>query len=341
MGVRNGFAVAVAMAMLTAACSSGGDTAPAPTSAQNSAKAGAKTTSAPPTRTVDPNHVTAKDALGDFATVEPCSMVPLTDLPAEYTKSAAPFPIPPPSVDTCSLALTLGPDQFVTVDWGLLESRSTLTKREQPAHSRSLGHGLSLVRSADRPDECRQYLVFADDIAMAVDAYTHEKSTKLCGTGKAVADLIVKTLLVRAPAKRVVRDSSLTHQDACAMLTPEIVALLPGAAGAKLDRDYPAHHSCHYMGPHLESVSLIFGMSESEYEPDEGETAVKVAGKQTYQYDDHDSGCQLITQSPAGGTSTNGFAETLKLIVITDGGSSACKQATKLAEKLWSKLPAA
>ncbi|WP_133852328.1 hypothetical protein [Labedaea rhizosphaerae] len=169
----------VAVTALAAACTTDVDGSPVPTASPARAK-----------RILDPDHVTAKDALGDFATVDPCTMLSISDLPLEYTAQFdARFDVPS-AVDTCLITMRPKGADFVDVEWGLLQDAGSMT-RQRSWQRQSLGHGLGLW-TGDAPGRCVQELVFADDITMTVATTAYGgKPAGLCTMGKTVVDLIM------------------------------------------------------------------------------------------------------------------------------------------------------
>jgi hypothetical protein len=332
---RGGFLLLVAVAALAAACTADVDGSPSPAPVTT-----------PAAHTLDPDHITAKDALGDFTTVDPCTMFSISDLPLEYTAQFdARFDVPS-AVDTCLVSMRPKGADFVDIEWGFLQDADSMT-RQGSWHRQSLGHGLGLWTS-DAPGRCVQELVFADDITMTVGTTAFGgKPAGLCTMGRTVIDLIVKSLPVKPPIQRTMPANSLAHQDACKLLPEDLARTMPGGTGARTDRVSPTGHLCHYNNAHMD-LELVFTVEPADEQPLDDEKPVTIAGRQSlrsqgYNAEAKESRCLLSTKhvpitskyysQPAN--------EGLLLMVYLDGKSSSiCADATKIAERIWKKLPA-
>ena len=326
MARRGGSLLLVAVAALAAACTTTVQGAPLPAN--------------------QPDRITAKAALGEFTTADPCSLVRIGDLPLEYTAQFdARFDIPS-AVDTCLITMEPKGADFVDVEWGLLQDAGSMAK-QGPWQREDLGHGLGLWTN-ESAERCLQELVFADDIAMTIRTTAYGgKPGALCATGKPVVDLIVKSVRTKTAARRAMPANSLAHQDACKLLPQDLADTMPGAADAKPDRVFPTGHQCHYSTPHLD-MELVFTVDAADRDRADDEEPVTIAGRsslqsQGYRDEYKESRCWLSTAHvPITSTSYSRRAtEGLLLMVVADGKSaSICTDATKIAEQIWQKLPA-
>jgi hypothetical protein len=332
-------AVFAAVAALAAGCT-GSSAPPPPKPSATSAVA----TAAP--RKVDPRSVTAKDALGDFTTFAPCSVLDLTNLPATFSEYGAPRVVWSQDIDQCTVEVPVAANGSMELDWGELTD-GELIHRTDMLQVEDLDGGLELLYALDEPGHCAQYLRFDDHVVMDLDVYLDAgKQTSLCATGKEVVEAMAKTLVAKPAAHRLVRDVSLLHQDACRLLSPDIPAMLPGRNAVVSTDATLTHHDCAYDGPGGQSVWLYFGSMGADPKPQEGGKVITVAGRSTAQDQRstaNDSSCTLRTASiplAGDGSSANLTYEGLVLTVSVKGKSSTvCADAVKLANKVWPKLP--
>ena len=329
-------ALAVFLVLVAGACSAE-PTAPSPvtTSAAARASAARPTTSKP---AAVPAKITAKYALGDFTTMDACSLVPTAKLPAKYHGLVEPQTVFADDIDDCQLELPLGNDRFVEVSWGELQNTGAVSPPD--ATHEDLGGDLILKRTPADASSCVFYLEFSDRVAMTITAFPDRTATadQLCTAGHDVAKTLAAALRGGTRAEhRIVQTSSLLHEDACVLLPRGLAESLPPVGS------YPTHHTCAY-GAADRFIELSFVRAPTDPTSVSGMAMTTVAGRATARsqttFGDGTSACRLVTTYGQVSDRTNSSVSVEAVqLSMNHTGAPPCAELAKLAAKIWPKLP--
>ncbi|WP_215547540.1 hypothetical protein [Amycolatopsis sp. CA-230715] len=276
----------------------------------------------PPAAAPPPAELTAAAALGDFTTVDFCSLLDLPPLtggakPRETIRSFS----------TCVVAL---PDaQATTVGVGPItnDAQRESWETDYPFPG-ALPPGVRVEQTSkeDGP-ACTRYLAFADSVRLTVSIYDSDTAGKRC----AKADKAVAGALAAVTEKRVQHvdypAKSLARIDPCTILAGR-------EADAALEDEYPpgpiglGKHSC------TKALVEVTFLSARTFD---GTATVTVAGQTLSQLRDKSS-CKLRAERLS-----NGRGEAVVFTaneVDAPATAESCARAEKVAEFVLPKLPA-
>lgn len=286
-----------------------------------------------------PSAMSANKELGDFDTIQPCSMVDVEGLPSDLGAESEPAD----SFDACALRVDSA-GAAIHVEVGALVYDEDEAGETGPE---ALPSGLRLYTGALDQDSCTAYLKFSEGIEMTSVAYANDGdgTTNLCTTAAAVARN-VSGVLARGPVPhRSYPANSFAAVDPCTLLTGDTIASL-GFSGD--DRPYPAHHECDWVGSGQPNnglsayVSFIVGPPPDAQA--DGGTAAQIGGRPSVTIsttDDTAAQCWIDTPGPAFGAAQSNLYEIAEVYVSDDNQSTdtACQVGTALATAIWPKLP--
>jgi len=288
--------------------------------------------------------LTAKQALGDLATVDLCGIADPTKLPPALGATLDSYqPDGAQEMNICSLSFDSGGNRL-DIDVGPLDRADT-----SALDVTTLPGGLSFATDPDTSTECDGYVVFADRVTLDLAVYSANDSASadLCQAmgqmGKALAAQISAGAVRHwQPGPR-----SLARIDACSVITTteadslklvvSPVTELPGSA-----------HSCGWRGGAID-VDVDFELGDPVSSADPGSDAEQVSGRSTIKYAG-DSSAPLCTVETIGGALAGAEAGKVEIAAVTaypdDGTSSVsptrtCDLATAVAKLAWPKLPQA
>jgi hypothetical protein len=270
------------------------------------------------------------ELLGDPSTLDACSLVD----PAELSQFGAAELPAQESYDYCWLRLPVA-GASVAVRFGLLERIRAV--EELPAKEIESVGTLRVFEETPVPDRCVRYVVFNDNITLAVSADTVDspdaKVSELCSVTEKTTSVVASNINARKVAHRAYEQASLGKLDACNAAVTSL-AQVPGLAAAEINR-YPAHHQCQWGNAIVPSLTL-------RYVLDEPSTAANVAhetiaGKASGVYSVDVSGRSLCVAE------VKGIGRELAQVAVRlapNNADAACAAARGVANEVWSKLPA-
>ena len=283
--------------------------------------------------------MSASTELGDFATIQPCSMVDVEGLPADLQAQ----PDTPDSFDACSLRVDSA-GATIHLDVGTLVYDEDDTGETGPV---ALSSGLQLYTGSAQDGSCSAYLKFAEGIEMTSVAYANDGdgTPDLCTTAAAVARN-VSGVLARGPVPhRTYPQNSFAALDPCQLLDNS--TLSPLGLDSSSEQSYPAHHECVWTGTDQDSNDLTaylsFLVGPTPTAQPNVSTAAQISGRSSVTIsttDDTAAECWIDTAGQSFGAAQVEIAE----IYISDDNQStdsACQLGTTLATAAWPKLPSA
>lgn len=269
--------------------------------------------------------------LGDANTLDACSLLDPGAL-AQFGAAEVPQQ---ESYDYCWFRMKVG-DSSVAVRFGLLERARAISdlqaKEIEPVA------GLRIFEEAPVPDRCARYILFSDNVTMAVSADTRDTPGKnisqLCSVTEKATTTIAENVAANKVGHRKYEPSSLGPLDACAAVSVSL-AQVPGLAAGEVTT-YPAHHQCRWGSATVPSLTLRYVLSEPSTAANV--TREKIAGRDTGVYNVDISGRALCVAEVKQGPGR----ELAQVIVrLTPSNSeAACVAARGVAAEVWSKLPA-
>lgn len=190
--------------------------------------------------------VSAATAFGpDESTVDPCSIVDIRQLPFNLTAS----PQPADGFDDCPVSVTQTDGTKVDVNVGPLETLAD----EPDVHLgpfTALPKGMRMAASTPAtPGFCDEYVVFADNVRLAVTASATDVTSQ--------ADVCPAAQALARDAADAIRTGSVKHVrypagsagriDPCPIV-PDTALAAAGLAGVRAT-PYPEHHECAWLPP--------------------------------------------------------------------------------------------
>jgi len=290
-----------------------------------------------------PAVLTAKAALGDLHSLDACSLIK----PETFSKFGAVtygrhHPWDRYSLENCEV--DVGITAPVTISAGRMHPIADISQLMAGEPVRTLDGDLSVVQGETGADHCVQFVVFPDDLAMAVDAYVYEERTvteDLCGMVAAAVDGVVDVLVAGTVRHRELADNSFGLLDACDVATSAGVAPVGMQA-------WPSGHRCVWtFDGDPSSIELTFDSLVATSTLGEGIVDTEMEGRRTLSLP-HDGSCEVWTEHipvEIEDTSDSGYVETA---TVTAYGSTEnarettllCLPAIDLARKVWPGLPA-
>jgi hypothetical protein len=269
--------------------------------------------------------------IGNANTLDACSVLD----PAALAQFGAAEVPQQEAYDYCWLRMKAG-EASGAVRFGLLERvRSTgdlQAKEIEPVAS------LRIFEEAPLPDRCARYILFSDNITMAVSADTRDTPGKnvseLCSMTEKATTTIAENIAANKVNHRQYEPSSLGPLDACDAVTISL-AQVPGLAAGEI-ATYPAHHQCRWGSATVPSLTLRYVLSEPSAAP-----YVKrenISGRDTGVYNVDVSGRTLCVAEVKQGNGRELAQVIIRL--APNNADAACAAARVVAAEVWSKLPA-
>jgi hypothetical protein len=285
----------------------------------------------------DPGYVSptagssAANLLGTPNTLDSCSLLDPASL-AQFGAAQVP---PQEAYDYCWLRMPIG-QASVAVRFGLLEKAPP--PGELQAREMEPVRALRIFEAAPVPDRCARYILFSDNVTMAVSADTRDTPGKnvaeLCSVAEKATTVIAENVLARRIAHRQYEPSSLGPLNACEAASVSLPQV-PGLVVGELTT-YPAHHQCRWGSETVPSLTLRYVLSEPSTAPEvQRET---IAGRPTGVYNVAVNGRALCVAEARQGTGR----ELAQVIVRLPPNKpeAACVAARVVAAEVWGKLPA-
>lgn len=287
----------------------------------------------------NPDKLTAHDALGDLALLNPCSVVDPDTLPDTWTVVID----VPVAFNFCEITVT-------TREGAVLEARVGKPQQpwsapeDHPSGAREAGITIVPGRPGIR-DGCGRDVVFADGIALGVNSYmdTTMGTTDPCVVSETIADHVVTAVLDGRAESLDFPENSLGTLDACTLIGPDLVAAVPG-----LDADVTAHewiagHSCWWEDTDTRAtLDLEFEIGHLPT----GTSGTTLHGRYTAttQYPDFGqySMCEVSGEHvPFEYKDEMAILERVAIFVRLPAGQgeTACAAASAIANTLWPALP--
>lgn len=287
----------------------------------------------------NPDKLTAEDALGDLALFNPCSVVDPGMLPDTWT-SVVRVPV---AFEFCDLEVTTDDGAVVQVNIGQPHEPWN-DPADHPSGAREAGISI-IPGDPESRDGCNQDIVFADGVALVVSTYTDTTmgAPKNCTVSETIADQVVTAVLDGRAESIQHPDGSLGSLDACTLLGPELLALVPGLGANAQKQESITGHSCWWGSPDLRAVvNIEFQIGHLPV----GGSGTTLHGRYTATspYDDteQDSLCEVTGEHiPFEYKDEMAILERVAIYVWQPGGQleAACAAANAVANGLWPELP--
>jgi hypothetical protein len=282
--------------------------------------------SADPFAVPTPNPDSAAELLGNANTLDPCSLLPPAAL-AQFGTAVTPVQ---ESYDYCWLRLPMS-GASVAVRFGLLE-------HVQPGPAREL-EPVGLLRVFELspvPDRCARYVLFSDNVTMAVSADTADSPgvtvSALCSVTEKAANVVAANISAKKLEHRPYAGTSFGPLDACKAAVTSL-GQIPGLAAAQVT-SYPAHHQCRWGGATVPSLTVRYVLSDPSTSPNVRHLAID--GKPSGVYTVDIGGPTLCVAEVQGDN-----RELAQVVVRMAPGNAdvACRAVQVVAGEVWSKLP--
>lgn len=280
---------------------------------------------------------TARAALGDLRTVDPCT---LTD-PAALREFGPADNAGTVSLDYCLLHVTLPNGSLVQLAVG--ELGPAPDPQGDPVVPRG---SLRIVQNAPLPGHCTRQILFTDGLALRVsaDLLTGDPGSGLCGVAEAGAGAATAAVEQHRVGHRDFPANSLALVDPCDVLDSAVVQQIPGLEEA-LGQPSPAGHQCSWGEQIADSPRVQ--LTHTAGDPPEvlhgAAVEEDIAGRRTVISvvggDPQIPLCSAETGHLPFGAA--GQVEVAQLVVAVPGmtGIDACEFARGLAGQAWPHLP--
>lgn len=286
----------------------------------------------------NPDRIAAADALGDPRTWDPCTVVD----PERLTGFGNAIFGVPRSLDYCAVDVSTDKGTAL-VRVGRLDKVSVLRQEDYKSVDRQ--GGLRVVSVGVLNGACVRLLVFDDGIALAVESEAEQagQPVDMCGVADAVMEQVIDAVTHGRAGSFEYPAGSFGMVDACSLVTPEMVAHVPGLAGAEPQPSVSGHRCVWSHGPIAPRLVLNFVLGNQPRDVPE-----KIAGRDTTFYDDYIededySVCDATGLHIPFPHETIPRYELALLIVFLPSaqGAAACDAARAVVGELWPKLPPA
>jgi hypothetical protein len=269
--------------------------------------------------------------IGTANTLDACSLLDPRAL-AQFGTAEVPQQ---EAYDYCWLRMKVG-ESSVAVRFGLLERVRAIgdlqAKEVEPVAS------LRIFEEPPVPDRCARYILFSDNVTMAVSADTRDTPGKnisqLCSVTEKATTTIAENVAANKVSHRQYEPRSLGPLDACDAVAVSL-AQVPGLAVGEVT-SYPAHHQCRWGSATVPSLTLRYVLSE----PSTASNVRRenISGRDTGVYNVDINGRTLCVAEVKQGTGR----ELAQVIVrlAPNNSEAACVAARGVAAEVWSKLPA-
>ncbi|RSM82809.1 DUF3558 domain-containing protein [Kibdelosporangium aridum] len=278
----------------------------------------------PPKRTLS----SAAELIGNAGALDPCSLLD----PAALAQFGAAEKPAQEAYDYCWLKLPVG-SATVAVRFGLLERiRGELQAKEiEPVGT------LRVFEENPVKDRCARYIMFSDNVTMAVSADTYDTPganvPQLCSIAEKATTTVAENVAARRMKHVDYPPASLARMDACKAVTVSLPQVPGLPAGEVIS--YPGGHQCRWGQAMVPSLTLRFVLDEPSTAP---EVKVEsIAGLQTSVYSAEINGRTLCVAEAKHGTGR----ELAQVIVRLppNNAEPACAAARSVAAEAWRKLP--
>jgi hypothetical protein len=286
-----------------------------------------------PDRQVAPQPDSSVELIGNAGTLDACSLLDPADL-AQFGTAQRP---PQESYDYCWLRLPMSGAQ-VAVRFGLLERiRSVSELQARQAREVEPVGALRVFEAPPMTDRCARYIVFRNNVTMAVSADTADSPDKtvpeLCAVAEKTTTVIAGNVAAKKLTHHRYQSTSFGPLDAC---KAAVVSLgqIPGLAAAEVT-NYPAHHQCKWGTSIVPSLQVRYVLNEPS-------TAANVShetivGKPTGVYTVDVGGRSLCVAELKG---ANRELAQIVVRLAPNNEEAACNAARIVASEVWGKLPA-
>jgi intracellular sulfur oxidation DsrE/DsrF family protein len=287
-----------------------------------------------------PTEIKAEDVLGDYASVDACSLIE-PDTFTDFGDSEYAYHY---SLDYCEVDVTeSGGDTFMSA--GQLFPLKTIQENIVGPPLQELDGDLWVGQGADDDTHCVQYVVFADDVAMAVDAYIYDEhsSDQLCAMVESAVKGVVDVVGEDSVRHRDLKKDSFAKLDACDVVPKGTVEGVPLLAGVTDQEQSLSGHFCRWTSgdENAPELNVTFGSDQPGDGADKAQ-ASEIDGRPTMTTL-QDTWCEVKTEHIPVETEgkDDGYVEVASVTVYGSGGAPMCDAATAVATKVWPELPEA
>jgi hypothetical protein len=287
------------------------------------------------------NEISACTRLGDLTTLDPCSLITLSELPPDLNAS----PRPRESLDYCAF----GPEKDVKLQIGQLESVSD-SAAQGPSRFDLGGQtlqpaGLELEQSNLHFGQCDDALQFEGDLVnLDIDVIAPEGagSQSLCDAATEVGKALATVMGGKTQMQHfTVPKNSIATLDACRLLDGVQIGSYTVGGQTSL-----SGHSCLWT-PDPANYDIEIGIDleiGTKIDSAAADSTAQVRDLETYtlKYSPSDfSRCEVDTNRAPWGSGDNGLVEIASMWVSEPPGQvdTACSLATQMANVVWPKLP--
>jgi hypothetical protein len=302
------------------------------------------TTSATPTACeTDGNLISACKRLGDFSTLDPCSLISVGQLPPDLIAS----PTSRDSLDDCAFRITAGADKSAQLEVGELATTGDPGAAHYDGGAQALQPaGLSLEEGTLAQGQCDDAVYFSGDLVdLEINVFASNGSgdQALCDAANEVGKAVGTVLAGNVQMQHfTVPKNSLAYVKACGLLNGSQIA------GNAMDTEpeTPSGHSCFWL-PDLNNLDVEYGVDLEIGDAVDSQAAdshTQVAGLDTYtlKYSDTSySRCEVDTYRLPWGSGSSDLHEIASIWALDSPGKidEACTAATQMAAIVWPKLP--
>jgi hypothetical protein len=285
----------------------------------------------------DPDRIAAEDALGELTTWNPCSVVDPDGLPESWSATRE-LPV---AFDFCVMDVTTDDDVTAEVQVGYLY-RSTHDLEEHESGQRD--GGITVVPANYEEGACTRDIVFADGIALEVMSWPYEDDVDaVCEISDAVVDQVLEAVMAGRTESLQLPEDSIGEIDPCDVVTPDMLAAVPGITEDMRSSTQVAGHTCWWQSPTGETALNVEFQVGDEPVGDDEKT---IQGRTTTitQYPDYEGSSLCVVDGehiPFEHPDESGLIEFVGIWVYLKPGEveAACTAASAIAEKLWPELP--
>lgn len=289
------------------------------------------------------NLISACKRLGDFSTLDPCSLISLGALPADLIAS----PMVRDSLDDCAFHITAGANKDVELEIGELATTGNPGTANYDAGAQELQPaGLALEQGTVSQGQCDDALYFSGDLVdLEINVFASDDNgdQALCDAanevGKALGTVLASTVAMQ---HFTVPKNSIAKVKACGLLNGSQIA------GNTVDGqpETPSGHSCWWL-PDNTNVNVEYGVDleiGNTLDRQAADSHTQIHGLDTYtlKYSDADyTRCEVDTYRLPWGSASSDLHEIASVWATDSPGQidAACTAATQLANVVWPKLP--
>ncbi len=228
-----------------------------------------------------PLPATARAALGNLRTLDPCSLVDLATLKASGSAALG----DPQSLDYCVVKLTArsGPVELHVGETATTaQLASTSVDVPAPRSTERLETGQQVVAGSPGLAGCQDDVAFTDGVALLVSAAPVDgpATTATCAAADAALRGALAIIAAARVAHRTYPKHSLGPVDACTALAPDVVQRFAGLLGTSRSVTSPAGHQCAYGRLGATYVSLVLAAAYARFDGGPGSTTMTAAKHQ-------------------------------------------------------------